>query len=81
MPPNSHPLLPNPGRLLVPVSEGYCRVHNADIRGIRVKIQPLFPGEAVLLFGPGGCHLGGVCNADEGGSHWPNGTTEYLHMG
>ena len=62
MPSNGHPLLPNSGRLLVPVSEGCCRVHNANIQGIHVKIQPLFPGEAVLLFGPGGRHFGGVCN-------------------
>ena len=54
MPPNGHPLLPNSGRLLVPVSEGCCRVHNANIQGIHVKIQPLFPGEAVLSFEPGG---------------------------
>ena len=64
MPPNGHPLLPNSGRLLVPVSEGCCRVHNANIQGIHVKIQPLFPGEAVLLFEPGGRHFGGVCNTD-----------------
>ena len=57
MPPSGHPLLPNSGRLLVPVSEGCCRVHNANIQGIHVKIQPLFPGEAVLLFEPGGHHF------------------------
>ena len=34
-----------------------------DIQGIRVQIQPLFPGEAILLFGPGDRHLGGVSNA------------------
>ena len=64
MPPNGHPLLPNSGRLLAPVSEGCCRVHNANIQGIHVKIQPLFPGEAVLLFEPGGRHFDGVCNTD-----------------
>ena len=63
MPPNGHPRLQNCGLLLVPVSEGCCRVHNADIQAIRVKIQPLFPGETVRLFGLGGGHLGGVCNA------------------
>ena len=80
MPPNGHPLLPNSGRLLVPVSEGCCRVHNANIQGIHVNIQPLFPGEAVLLFEPGGCHFGGVCNTDGGGSHSRYRTTQYLHM-
>ena len=81
MPPNGHPLLPNSGRLLVPVSEGCCRVHNANIQGIHVKIQPLFPGEAVLLFEPGGRHFGGVCNTNGGRSHSRNRTTQYLHMG
>ena len=54
-------LLPNSGRILVPVSEGCCLVHNANIQ----VIQPLFSGEAVILFGPGYRHLGlgGVCNA------------------
>ena len=66
MPPNSHPLLSNSGRLLLAVSEGCCWVHNANIQGIHVKIQPLFPGEAVLLFEPGGRHFGGVCNTDGG---------------
>ena len=37
MPPNGHPLLPNPGRLLRPVSQGCCRVHNADVQFIPVK--------------------------------------------
>ena len=37
MPPNGHPLLPNPGRLLRPASEGCCQVHNADIQFIPVK--------------------------------------------
>ena len=37
MPPNGHPLLPNPGRLLRPASEGCCRVHDADIQFIPVK--------------------------------------------
>ena len=67
MPQNGYPRLPNCGRLLVPVSEGCYRVHNANIQGIHVKIQPLFPGEAVLLFEPGGRHFGGVCNTDG----WP----------
>ena len=69
MPPNGHPLLPNSGRLLVPVSEGCCRVHNANIQGIHVNIQPLFPGEAVLLCEPGGRNFGGVCNTDGGRAH------------
>ena len=81
MPPNGHPLLPNSGRLLVPVSEGCCRVHNANMQGIHVEIQPLFPGEAVLLFEPGGPHFGGVCNTDGGRSHSRYRTTQYLHMG
>ena len=61
--PNDYPPLPDCGRLIVPVSEGCCRVYNADIQIICVKIKPLFFGEAVLLFGLGGRHLGGVCNA------------------
>ena len=79
--PNGHPLLPNSGRLLVPVSEGCCRVHNANIQVIHVKIQPLFPGEAVLLLEPGGRHFGGVCNTDGVRSHSRYRTTQYLHMG
>ena len=81
MPPNGHPLLPNSGRLLVLVPEGCCRVHNANIQDIHVKIQLLFPGEAVLLFDPGGRHFGGVCNTDIGVSHSRYRTTQYLHMG
>ena len=69
LPQTAIPLLPNSGRLLVPVSEGCCRIHNANIKGIHVKIQPLFPGEAVLLFEPGGRHFGGVCNTDGERSH------------
>ena len=73
--PNSHPLLPNSGRLLVLVSEECCPVHNAEIQVICFRIQPLFSGEAVLLFGPGGHHLGSVCNA-----RWaPIALAEQLH--
>ena len=89
MPPNGDPLVysqpPVDYLYLCPVSEGCCRVHNGDIQaqGIRVKlkIQPLFPGEAVLLFKPGGRHFGGVCNTGGGRSHLQNRTTQYLHMG
>ena len=38
MPPNRHPLLRNSGRLLRPVSEGCCRVHNADIQFIPIRL-------------------------------------------
>ena len=79
MPPNRHPLLPNSGWLLQPVSEGCCRVHNANIQLIPVK------SNLYSLVRPSS-HSGlqiatlAVCAMPNGSLTSPNGTTPHLRL-
>ena len=76
--PNSHLLFPNSGRLLVPVSEGCCRVHNADIQVIPVRPSSCSGLEVTMgCVSPGCvCVTQVVCATPHGGrSHSPKGTT------